>query len=327
MKTIYLFSLLLFTTFTSVFANNKMSVSDVQSLTFDVSEVPFSRYGSYMSLIAQNKEDGSQELGLYDLTGNVLWDAYKRIMTIQPVHAGGVLPVKYTGDPVELKGKTKEGNIHIYYETPRVLHICSQGTDMQLSGNIGGHMLSVPGYPDSYVLYDRGIVLTARTGRINLSPDNEPGVIHLEKSAEGDLDIVVEQYYGDWVPKCYTENHSQSIDKLTREFIQWENNLPSVGDKYLPGKRLAAYINWSCVYEPRENITRFGMAMSKGGMSYIWSWDHCFNAMSLSYHQPELSWDQLMIMFDHQNKETGALPDLISAQSINWRAKKPPVHG
>ena len=333
MKNLFLSILLLFVIIVTVFGDNKdksFASSDfeiVNSIQFDVSKIPFSCYGSYLSLIAQNQQSGSQELSLYDLTGNILFDPNKRILKIAPVLAEELVPVSYEGSPVELKGIIKDGNFNIYYENPRILHICAEKADIQLSGNWGNEILPVPGYPMSYMLYNKNIILTAKTGKINFSRNDQEEMIRLERDNQGKLDIVIEQYYGDWMPKHYTENKDQSVSKLTKNFADWYRKVPSMPDKYEAPKKLAAYINWSCIHEPRENMTRYGMAMSKGHMSYIWSWDHCFNAMGLSYHYPSLSWDQLMIMFDHQNPETGAIPDLISSESIAWKFKKPPIHG
>ena len=66
--------------------------------------------------------------------------------------------------------------------------------------------------------------------------------------------------------------------------------------------------------------------MSKNWMKSVWSWDHCFNAIALSYHAPELAWDQFMIMFDCQDL-TGLLPDSINDVHVVWNYCKPPIHG
>jgi len=68
------------------------------------------------------------------------------------------------------------------------------------------------------------------------------------------------------------------------------------------------------------------MLMSKNWMTQIWSWDHTFNAISLSYHNPDLAWDQLMVIFDHQDRH-GALPDSIHDGGMVWNFCKPPTHG
>jgi glycogen debranching enzyme len=61
-------------------------------------------------------------------------------------------------------------------------------------------------------------------------------------------------------------------------------------------------------------------------MDKIWSWDHCFNALALASGAPELAWDQLQVVFDHQTGE-GALPDSITHAEILHNFVKPPIHG
>jgi hypothetical protein len=149
----------------------------------------------------------------------------------------------------------------------------------------------------------------------------------LKKDSKRKIEVVVEQYFGDWIPKHYTTSKEIILDRLKKEYSEWENKIASVSPEYEEGRKLASYMSWSCMYEPRGNITRYGMSMSKGFMLYIWSWDHCFNALGLSYSHPKLSWDQFMIMFDHQDNRTGALPDYIGANNKLWTVKKPPIHG
>ena len=43
-------------------------------------------------------------------------------------------------------------------------------------------------------------------------------------------------------------------------------------------------------------------------MDQVWSWDHCFNAVALAEGQPDAAWDQMEVMFAHQD-EHGAFPD------------------
>ena len=51
------------------------------------------------------------------------------------------------------------------------------------------------------------------------------------------------------------------------------------------------------------HLRRPAMYMSKNAMASIWSWDNCFNALALVPHQPELAWDQLMVMVDLQDMD------------------------
>jgi glycogen debranching enzyme len=61
-------------------------------------------------------------------------------------------------------------------------------------------------------------------------------------------------------------------------------------------------------------------------MDQVWSWDHCFNAMALARGNPDLAWDQLMIMADRQDS-FGAYPDAVNDEGEHFNYSKPPVHG
>jgi len=61
-------------------------------------------------------------------------------------------------------------------------------------------------------------------------------------------------------------------------------------------------------------------------MTNVWSWDNCFNAMALVYKNPELAWDQFMLLIDNQDK-SGVFPDSLNDKSMMWNFCKPPIHG
>jgi putative isomerase len=97
-------------------------------------------------------------------------------------------------------------------------------------------------------------------------------------------------------------------------------------EDYEETRRLAAYLNWSCLVAPDGFLCRQSMLMSKNVMTALWSWDHCFNALALRRSSPELAWDQFLAPFDHQNRQ-GALPDLICSRMMVRTYVKPPIHG
>ena len=63
---------------------------------------------------------------------------------------------------------------------------------------------------------------------------------------------------------------------------------------------------------PKDFLDQPTMLMSKNCMAMSWSWDHCFNAMALAEKDPELAWQQYMVLFDNQEVH-GALPDEVLA--------------
>ena len=328
--TFFFISLLYYTVVSTL---NCKEVDEVSEFTFRLCDNPFSCFGSHMSLLGGYDDNiKSDTLILTDLTRGR--EADKLLFRIQAVDKSKKLEkIHYTATPTELYGNTSNGNVSIYFENPQVLYIYAEGIDLYLSGKFEGNAYSFPfqndvlrlsgKYNNTFIVRDKGIAVTLKSGIIEYN-DNK---FYLKNDDNGKSEIVVEQFFGDWIPKHYTASREDILSRLKTEYNDWERKIASVAQGYENGRKLASYINWSCIYEPRGNITRYGMSMSKGYMLYIWSWDHCFNALGLSYSHPELSWDQFMIMFDHQDDKTGALPDYIGTNTKLWTVKKPPIHG
>lgn len=145
-----------------------------------------------------------------------------------------------------------------------------------------------------------------------------------DKNGNGEL--ALEYYLSQSVIKRVFKPFDDCVKDKTRQFNKWLETMPAVADAYKPALATAAYTNWSSLVYPRENFSREGMLMSKMWMNAIWSWDHCFNAMALGYSNPQLAFDQLMVVFDKQNK-IGALPDDTYEYKSGWGYLKPPIHG
>ena len=145
-----------------------------------------------------------------------------------------------------------------------------------------------------------------------------------DKNGNGEL--ALEYYLSQSVIKRVFKPFDECVKAKTGQFKKWLATMPDVPDAYNPTLAKAAYTNWSSLVYPRENFSREGMLMSKMWMNAIWSWDHCFNAMALGYSNPQLAFDQLMVVFDKQNK-IGALPDDTYEYKSGWGYLKPPIHG
>ena len=118
----------------------------------------------------------------------------------------------------------------------------------------------------------------------------------------------------------------QEVCRNAREdFERFYQSMPSVPEEYEDAREKAAYVNWSSIVNKLGLLKRDAMFMSKNWMCNVWSWDHCFNALALAYHNPKEAWNQFMIMFDHQS-ETGRIPDSINDSIIIDNYCKPPIH-
>lgn len=260
-----------------------------------------------------------------DLTGEQIWGD-KGIMCILPINDDRKpLEINYKGKPSELVGFSSDVFMSIFYETPRIIRCNLNGDcNLKLYGKWEGDVFHLSNeYKNTYIIRNKNVALTILDGVLTYEND----CFYISSNESKNIELVIEQYYSGFFPKKYLSSRDECIRKVDKEFHLWKNYMPEVNNKYKYGFELASYINWSCMYEPRGNIGRYAMGMSKNRMIYIWSWDHCFNSLCLSFNLPKLSWDQFMIMFDHQDEETGAIPDLISSMTTIWRDKKPPIHG
>ncbi len=144
--------------------------------------------------------------------------------------------------------------------------------------------------------------------------------------SEGKYLVVIEEFLENWEKKAAIYDYQQVVKQCKETFLAFKNEMPAVPQSYDELATVAAYVNWESLVNPCGFLQREAMLMSKNWMCNVWSWDHCFNALALSYHKPELAWDQFMIMFDYQT-ENGCIPDSVNDSKIIHNYSKPPIHG
>ena len=138
--------------------------------------------------------------------------------------------------------------------------------------------------------------------------------------------VSLEECFEDWFDRGLEFDLEQAAQKKKQEFCAFAWSLPGVPQEYRQGGLVAAYVDWSGMVKPCGILKRESMFMSKNWMCNVWSWDHCFNAIALSYHNPKEAWDQFMVMFDFQ-KTSGNIPDSVNDCKIVHNYCKPPIHG
>jgi glycogen debranching enzyme len=140
-----------------------------------------------------------------------------------------------------------------------------------------------------------------------------------------DWEAAIDEYWSTWTPRT-RRSFSACLGTSQESFGVWLAGMPPVPPGFAQAREVAAYINWSCVLSPVGFLRRPAMLMSKNWMCNVWSWDNCFNAMSLAKSQGDLAWDQLLLMVDHQD-QYGAYPDGINDSYVSYNYSKPPIHG
>ena len=138
--------------------------------------------------------------------------------------------------------------------------------------------------------------------------------------------IVVKEIETEWDGTWRKYDFDESCKAMSEDLRSIQSRMPRCPLRYEETAEKASFLLWASIVRKDGFLPRDAMLMSKNWMKSVWSWDHCFNAIALSYQAPEMAWDQFMIMFDCQDA-TGLLPDSINDVHVVWNYCKPPVHG
>ena len=304
-------------------------------MKFDISKIPFSRYGSYMALasLPANWQGHGNAPGLY----------LKNVSD----SANSPLVAKIDLSDIDFSCELKGGSLTAFandstydfcYPDPHTLLVC---------GSAGSHMtldFMTENGPYDYI-YERKIdgkscyvancyknntsfVIWAQYGDIALEQrwrEQSSEFSRLKISGERGFLLIIKEIPTEWDGIVCEYDFDDCREAVADEFNDFLSGYPAIS-QYDDLTVLGAYINWSAYVSPRGFLKRPAMLMSKNHMTNVWSWDHCFNALALSCKNPEAAWEQYMLVFDFQD-ESGRLPDSVNDSKIIWNYVKPPIHG
>jgi hypothetical protein len=303
-----------------------------KDISFNLADIPFSRYGAALALHQQASAEGKTHLVISDIGGNS--DFGKgQFISLWPEALDSVSNIEITGQPHVVTFKADRKNVlKACFASSKVLKI--KGVSNSLRLNITERLLdeercivkqvSTTDYHIElqFKFGTSRYILSSLSGTLNRSQDG----FRIESAADGHFELAIIETDAHWGSNYILTGFDADVDDARRAYSEWLSKMPSIPGKYEEAGRLGAYVLWSSMLAEGGNLKRSGMLMSKNWMHYIWSWDHCFNAMACSCQLPELALDQFLIMFDHQD-ENGRLPDLIGRGRVIWDYLKPPVHG
>jgi len=312
-------------------------------MEFDIGAVPFSRFGSYMALNVVPPTWRPRGLILRTMHGVF---GSREVFQVVPVCGEKELSYRITATPAVTTLKTDGGQVEICFAGPDLLRVRGRRVGLRLNAvpqsgpyafpaGGGRWHVNCPPNRTQYLLTPlRGtlavdaphVVRTQDKRRKETVPEGPPVVADFLPDADGVFEAAMQEFITT-APRSVPEwPFEDCVRAVEEEWRAWLKTTPTLPERYAEAGKLAMYVNWSAVVNPAGNVRRATMLMSKNWMTQCWSWDHCFNAIALSYRNPDLAWDQLVTLFDHQD-EHGALPDAVSAPALTWNFCKPPIHG
>ena len=284
-------------------------------LEFDIKQTSFSYPGSTFSVGNTVRTNG---LVLTDIR-NSRFARRNIIFRILTVSGGDTLVPEAIGTPGELSLLANDRVVgKACFESPDLFRLIGTDSTMILQSDsilIAEDRIEIEKITDnSYKISNRDEFGTSRTvlscsgGMLHFIETR--GMFILKPGKSKKFEISLEQTDSSWHTKGSELPFDQCVTANQESFGKWLTAMPSLPEKYTKARNLAAYVLWSCIIDTAGHHKRPAILMSKNWMHYIWSWDHCFNAMACSYGLPDFAWDNFMTIFDARD-ERGRLPDMI----------------
>lgn len=313
----------------------------------DIAHIPFSCYGGMLSV---SKTPDKNELiihdvrqrfnqgpvfGLYIVPEDFACDS----VTVEKTVDG--LPFDVQATPSRVEITAEGGTAQIRFMGDHRLHIHSEGLSLLLIARTGygyGIMKDARHYEMIYVTErryglvecPRGIMTAAgpyiedRTLRGVHPFDARQNVMATPVDGVIDLEVEVGQTEVRQDPVRSVEENTAIIEKDWMDFLA---QMPPVPEQHQHFAQVTWYNLWSSYVRAQDVYKTDVMLMSKKHMSSVWTWDHCFNALSVAYADCQKALDQFFVPFWKQN-ESGVLLDMFNpGMEIVWGVTKPPVHG
>lgn len=313
---------------------------------FDIDTVPFSTYGSWMSLRVPPGESGIFVRNHHMRPNNLFVIRLHKKHQRQPVEADAT--------PARLVLRADAGMVEICFETPDSLRMRGKGVGISFAGEHivayeNGENRAVFNIRRAFRRYQfdvlrgslalRGAYASQQEDLENLSeihgdgvfeaaeaPDAGKQVLEVLPDADGQWELAIDEFWSSWQEPATRPSFDECLQQARQHFEAFRDSMPKAAESLSEARDLASYINWSCTMNPCGLVKRPTLFMSKNWMNNVWSWDQCFNAMALAQGQPQLALDQMLTLVDHQDAY-GAYTDAFNDMEMHYNYSKPPVHG
>jgi putative isomerase len=307
--------------------------------TLDLSRNPFSRFGSYITVMEHRPDSPRKPAGLAPgvwLSGVHGFHAARETFRIVLCRDGREVPFKVKGQPSKLIFRADGGTVELCIAEPELVRVRARGVTLRLALREAkyNYVIKQPGprwlvnTSQAFLFYTAYSLAGDFKVGATCDKSQATGVaLVLTPPPGGEAELALHQHVGFAEPRMVGGSFDEAVRLVASEFDAFAAPCrQAAGAEWTDTIDRAALLNWSCVVGPRGHFQRPSMLMSKNWMSNVWGWDHAINALALSEHHPELAWDQLLTIFDQQ-LPTGQIPDFINDAVRLYNYIKPPIHG
>lgn len=311
----------------------------------DLSKVPFSRKGSYLSIL--NKQDGEDiDRGKIDeLYLSRTWNnscAIKRadLIKISLVYNGKEIPYRYTATPSILRLDSEFGYVEFCITDENTFRFRGEGVTLRYRAEMWGHEGSVDRQDGTweisfsmvgkFLFVPLNAKMNAEGGlnwmyqtpnpvQIEFFPQNTDNVG--ERVYEG----AIHHYFSNGQKEMYYEDFDKIVEKNQKDFEAWGEKYPAVRTEFQKAREKAIYIIWSHVMAPNRQMTEEMVYMSRNCLADAFGWQQSYQAIAVGMDIRQ-AWGFLCNMFAYQLPD-GQLPDWINDACSTYLTCKPPFQG
>ena len=300
---------------------------------FDLSKIPFSYRGSFHTI---NKIAGTHRLRINTVRRSAVpfkWASgwAFECFDISLYQNGSEIVYETTVTPWALVLRAGEATAGIVFQDENALLIQNSNCSFGLIP-VRGITWKYPQANKGYVVFDNQTnqycYITTADGspvtiiqRLNKANETED-IIQISENKTAVFNIVTEEI----TPVLPALGFKEIHDLRKQEIEGWMSKMPAVKKSHENAARVGWYLFWNLQIKPWGNYSRQSILSSKKSMNMIWSWDICFNALTVVKTDHALAWDQLFAILDKQ-KPNGLLPDAVSDLMSVFGFNKPPVWG
>lgn len=311
----------------------------------NITNTPFSTFGSYMALAYYDKNKSYQGI-IANPKGNGL---YLKSVKGKSRHCNGVIKfipmingqleeyqIQYDFHQIKLYNDKFE--IKICFESEDVLVLYAKGNGLSLILDT----LPQTMYDYSFELENQNhkyYVVNSYKSQTKyfISSDHD---IELRQEYASDMQGTLESHLIVNADEFYISiqdipthlnkkvnieyNYEMIEQKAKKRFDDYVTLFKTTDEKYSKSYKEAIYTTWSATVKPQGLLKRSATYMSNTFFPGIWSWDQCFNTVGLMEADPILAYNNMMVVFDFQD-ENGQIPGSVNDSNIHWNFAKPPV--
>jgi len=302
---------------------------------FDVRQMPFSKYGSFISVMKEKDEH------TFLIRNCRKWHGSERALYIQFVNNGKRLkPKDIIADAGKIKITFDEGNAIIWLRGDEEIMVDAYNIDILMVPT--EHFCDTHSTGNnSYIAYHYegsgfSMEMKACSGKVSITKDYS----NYEFTEKETLPFIVTKSDDNFTrlavritvnEELYVEDkvidREKEIQEINDSWRKWLSNQMPLNELYRETAEMMKYNLWSAFIHKSGCFNYDACVMSKSWMCCVWSWDHCFNALALAYSgYIDSAVEQLLINFSHQDKN-GKLPDYVNEEMISHNIVKPPIHG